>query len=316
MDDLRLLREVERDRPLRTLEELAAQRSLLLEATRADPAGVRAHPTRRTRPAGVWAGWLGTARRRLWAVFAAAVGTLAVVAAAMLLLVPGKGGGDQPARSGSATEAILVLQRAAAKQAGLPDVVPRPDQFVYTKTGGPGGFREAWWSVDGTRDGLIQGSTGVTTPVAGCRDGRAAAVKGDEFVPGKTEPCTPSPAYQPDLPTDPDAMMAYLYQHGGEPGDPNATGKAVLTLLQEQYVRPPAREALFEAAARIPGLRLIPNVTDGAGRTGVGVAWSEAGKNGLLIFDPKDYSLLDSGTGAGGDAVIRQAIVNEVGQRG
>lgn len=314
MDDLRLLRELERDRPLRRLEELAVQRNRLLEAVRTQPHGVRAHATPRLRPATAWTRWLRSARRR-WAV--AMVGAMAVTMAVTVALVVGtSGGGDRAARDGGSAEAILVLHRAASRQAGLPDLVPRPDQFVYTESrNGGGGVREAWLSVDGTRDGLVHNPGEAADPIPGCHDGRAAVVKGSKVIPGTTQPCTPSPAYQPDLPTNVDGMLVYLEHHGGVPGDPNAMGKAVLALVEEQYLRPPVRAALFEAATRIPGLRLIRNVTDGAGRNAVGVAWSRAGLNGLLVFDPNDYSLLGVASGSGGDVVLRQAIVDEVGQR-
>ena len=51
------------------------------------------------------------------------------------------------------------------------------------------------------------------------RRGRQVVVKGDRVLPGVTEPCTPDPAYRPNLPTTAEAMLAYLRgDAGGEAG--------------------------------------------------------------------------------------------------
>ena len=50
-----------------------------------------------------------------------------------------------------------VLEHAASAALKEPAVVPRDDQFVYTKVVGPGGVVElSWLSVDGTRNGLTE----------------------------------------------------------------------------------------------------------------------------------------------------------------
>jgi hypothetical protein len=227
---------------------------------------------------------------------------------AVLVLAPDTIGGHVPAAN---ADAARILHNAAAAALTLPDVQPRPDQFVYREDSNGA---EQWMSVDGTRDGLGRPAGGGEESVfPGCRDGRRTVMKGPEAI--GTEPCEPDPAYRPDLPTDAGAMLDYLNRnHSGEVGDANAMGKDIMGLL-DKYLRPAARAALFEAAARIPGLRVVPNDTDAAGRPGVGVAWSFEGRSGRIVFDAETYALLGVWAGRGGSAVLRVAIVDEVGQR-
>lgn len=327
MDDLRLVRELGRDTPLLASDELAPARGRLLAAVAAaptanpigaDPTGAQpagAEPTgvrptgaeRRRRP--------GRPRRPVRRIMLAgwtAIG-VAAAAAAVLVLAPDKIGGQVPPAN---AEAAQVLHNAAAAALGLPDVEPRPDQFVYTKSRSGESMREAWLSVDGTRDGLIReipAGAVEQIPVPGCRDGRAATVKGGRVNPRQTEPCTPAPAYLPDLPTDADAMLDYLNRsYKGEPGDSNAMGKDVLALVAENYLRPRSRAALFQAAADLPGLEVVRDVKDGAGRPGIGIAWSSEEKSAVLVFDADTYAFLGM---ADTLATLEVAVVDAVGER-
>jgi hypothetical protein len=44
-------------------------------------------------------------------------------------------------------------------------------------------------------------------------------------------------------------------------------GKDVLALTDEHYLRPQSRAALFEAATKVPGLKVVEHAVDGAGRS-------------------------------------------------
>ncbi|WP_198940176.1 CU044_5270 family protein [Micromonospora sp. CB01531] len=252
-----------------------------------------------------------TARR--WGVAGWATAGMAAAAAAVLVLAPDKFGGEVPAANAQAAQ---VLNNAAAAALKLPDVEPRPDQFVYTKSQQGGSPREIWQSVDGTRDGLVQQAHAGDVekiPLPGCREERAAVVKGDRVDPRRTEPCTPQPAYLPDLPTDVDSMPEYLNKnHSREAGDANAMGKDVLALIGENHLRPQSQAALFQVAARIPGIRAVPDVKDGAGRPGIGIAWSSQGKSGMLVFDVDTYAFLGV---ADASATLAVALVDKAGQR-
>jgi hypothetical protein len=64
-------------------------------------------------------------------------------------------------------------------------------------------------------------------------------------------------------------------------------------LLRETTAPPPLRAALYEVAARIPGVQLVGAVRDPAGRRGVAVALvDEQGIRSELVFDPETSALL------------------------
>jgi hypothetical protein len=317
MDELRLVRDVRPDYPLREPAELTAAGDPLLAAIGAQRAG-RPGPHR--------------SRRWRWAGGAAALVAAAAAGVVVLVLVtaaPGGRTGQPPAPGGEATgpvRAANVLHLAARAALREPAGVPRADQYVYTRTVmvGETTARETWTSVDGTHDGLIVQPESPKDPrtarllLPGCRKGRSAVTKGGQVVPGMSEPCTASPAYRGDLPTDADAMAAYLEKNccsGGH--NLNAYTDAVEQVISEAYTTPAQRAALFEAAARIPGLTAVRDVTDGAGRHGVGVTWkSDIGggrtRTEAIVFDSNTYRLL----GTDNTAVLDSAVVDAVGQRG
>ncbi|GAA3744117.1 CU044_5270 family protein [Plantactinospora mayteni] len=304
MDDLRLLQQVGQEIPLATPDQLAPTRDRILAAMTPTPAASPAPTTIRRE-----------ARRRWRFVFGGvAAAGLAAAIVSVFVLAPDRVGGDVPAAKADARQ---VLRDAAAAALRLPDVAPRPDQFIYTRSQEGRNLHESWLSVDGTRDGLIRTTSadGKTEDLhPGCRDGRRNAERGNLVVPGRTEPCTPEPNYL-DLPTDAAAMGAYLAEHrSGEPGSVNAAGKDVMD-LGYGYLRPQSRAALYEAAAAVPGLRAVENVKDGAGRPGIGITWPTQGGTGdiVLVFDAKSYAFLGV---SGSSAVLALSVVDKVGQTG
>ncbi|MCC8244125.1 CU044_5270 family protein [Saccharothrix luteola] len=310
MDDLKVLRELGDETPLPDEAALAPARAALL-------AGIAERGPVRLRKR----------RSRYALVGASAIGLAAAVAATITLLPAGQPapGGEAVATSTSAvvepvTDPVRLLAFAARAARAEPAVTPRPDQFVYTRsdTGTNGGApREIWLSVDGTRDGVLH-DHGERIPLPGCQDGRAVVIKGTEVLPGMTEPCEPLPAYRADLPTDVDGMLAYLDANAsGEPGSVNARGKDVLALINESRMLPAARAALYEAAARVPGLAVVPDARDAAGRPGVGITWpvpsgsSPEAEPVVIVFDTETYELL----GTNFHAITAQAVVDQAGQR-
>ena len=320
-DELQLVRELRPDVPLPDPADLEPARSRLLVAAHAAPP-LRAVPGRRVRPV-----------RR--AALAAGLAGLAAGVAAVLVVVTGGPSGEPPGGvappplttdpSGQspppAVELVAadVLRRAAAAAAAQPATTPRPDQFVFVETVGEGGYhRSTWHSVDDTRDGLIRQPDGDTL-LPGCRDGLRAGMRGTEVV--GFEPCTPRPAFDPDLPTDAAAMADHLRTLGGTPGDVNGLGKNVLVLAEHTYLLPQTRAALYEAALTIPGIEADPDEVDATGRPGVGVAWSgPSGGRHVLIFDQTTYAYLGSAYTAPGatatsrTAVLHLTIVDNAGQ--
>ena len=136
-----------------------------------------------------------------------------------------------------------------------------------------------------------------------------------------------------NLPTDPDALYARL--HAQVEGNSYSADAEMLgeigDALREADISPQLRAALFEVAARIPGIQLIGPVTDRVGRHGVAVAYSDSTRHQSqeLIFDPKtsalleeDYRVLDgnqfgypAGTLIGYATYVSSAVVDRLGAR-
>jgi hypothetical protein len=296
-DEVELVRELRPDVPLPLPDELAPARSRLL-ASVDEPGSGRIRPRRRLAVAG------GLATVAAVAVAVVLVVTIGLVKDGPTALPTDTG----PTVSGSAGEstpqvqplaAADVLRRAATAAAAQPATVPRPDQFVFVDTVGGNGYRHLMWrSVDGTRDGLVRiqqdsQSAVEEIPDPGCRNGPRAIFKGSQRQPG-SEPCTPTPAFDPNMPTDAASMVTYLQNMpGGEPGDVYSLGENVQYLAAHTYLLPASRAALYEAALTIPGLEAVPDEVDANGRHGVGVAFAgPSGSRYVLIFDGSSYEYL------------------------
>lgn len=295
MDELQLLRDFAGPAGLPAREDLARKRAELLAATTATTAR---RPARR-RP--LWWGGLTAAG------LAVAVATVVALTPADTAVPPG------PAPRPS-TDPVWILHTAAARARALPDVEPRPDQFVYTRTRlADGRENETWASADGTHDGLAF-TFGHENEVAGCRDGKRVQQDHGRTV---TSRCTPHPAAYPDLPADADAMLAYLHRSTYGEGDTlHDLGNEVVTLAGG-YLRPAARAALYEAVAKVPGLIARPDAKDGTGRPVLGITWNSTTEHGIgnqdeFLFDPETFAYLGNGTTG---SVVSQGIVDEVRQR-
>ncbi|MFB9688982.1 CU044_5270 family protein [Amycolatopsis plumensis] len=291
MDELDLIRDRAETVGLATAEHLAPARERLLAAARGE---------RRHRP-GRWF-WLAGASIGLAAAITAVV---ALAPADQVGVGPGVAHADP----------VKVLTAAADNALKEPAKPPRPDQFLYVKTENPDHHvREVWRSIDGTRDGLIG-----TVKVGGCRDGKAPMYgTNDPRAEGTLEDCRPSPVYRTDLPTTADAMLAYLSEHQADrDGKATYIGKDVYNLAYEQVLQPASYAALFEAAARVPGLTALDHVTDGAGRPGVGISFpmppgsSPQAKPIVMVFDATTFEFL----GTTDSAVTVKTYVDQVGQR-
>ena len=246
-----------------------------------------------------------------------------------------------------------VLELAATAALKAPAVVPRDDQFVYTKVVGPGGVAElSWLSVDGTRNGLtespvngkeqktvqlgcVNGSRTMRTPG---RDGKPIKGGHKPIVAKKpvpmdgpvvtvpmdgpvvTVPCTPERAFFPDMPTTAAAMGPYLERTQGiRLNDLNDLSKTVGFMLESDYILPAQRAALYRFLATTPGLTVDRHVRDVSGRPGIGVVWHFYGSKAMNIFDPRTFAYLGMTTWGekgelGGDALVQTAIVDRAGE--
>ncbi|WP_433210659.1 CU044_5270 family protein [Dactylosporangium sp. CS-047395] len=256
----------------------------------------------------------GPTTHRPWKRRLVLAGALAAVVTAALLVTQALA----PNGNASAT-AAEVLHGAAAEARAQTALTPRDDQFVYiesrTKAAAlmpgvratfPEEQRTVWLSADGSRPGLLRTESG------------------DLPLPNER-------GYRADLPTDTEVMRKYLYDHasGGNPRDQQAFTTAA-DLIREAYLSPAALAAVFDAVARIPGVDVVGDVTDDAGRPGVAVALTEVqGMRTELIFDKATHAFLgvrsvmvrdDPTSGlVRGDifssaSVLRTAIVDRAGQ--
>jgi hypothetical protein len=252
---------------------------------------------------------------------------------------------DERAPVSTASAAERVLAGAADQARHRPALPVRADQFIYVESRAAslvvheGGsepavisreLRRAWHSADGTRDGLIRTEGGIPSGerrLPGCQNGTSTVSEK-----GKTEQveCSPLPGYRADLPTDPDGMLTYLYR--GADGTKNPRDQEAFTaaadLIQEAYLSPASLAAVFEAVARIPGVRVVGDVTDAAGRAGVALARDEVqGTRAELIFDRRTNAYLGkhevltrdaygrkAGESVNSTAVLTVAVVDRAGQ--
>jgi hypothetical protein len=134
----------------------------------------------------------------------------------------------------------------------------------------------------------------------------------------------PTYRYLTTLPTDPDALLALIRASvsvtaGSKPdavpdSDQEAFGR-IGDLIRLAILPPRLAAALYRAAAKIPGVRIVPNAVDAAGRHGIGVARTmnaaaahpAPGEGGVgvaivdnleWIFDAKTYHLLGERLGS------------------
>ena len=148
------------------------------------------------------------------------------------------------------------------------------------------------------------------------------------------QPCTARQFadYQPWLPTTAAGMLAYLEGTLGpshtDPAKLSRGKNAAQNMLEEGFylltaydLTPAQQAAMYHALAQIPGLTIVPQVTDVLGRAGVGIRSHPApGLTWTAIFDPTTFKplgsivktrLVDDRTAV----AVPATIVNKVGQR-
>ncbi|THC55252.1 CU044_5270 family protein [Streptomyces sp. A1499] len=149
-----------------------------------------------------------------------------------------------------------------------------------------------------------------------------------------TEPGLSRPTYRwlAALPTDPDALLKYLYaktpKRAGAERD-QAVFDEIGSLLGG-VMPPDTAGALYRAAALIPGVEKTDEAKDAIGRQGLGIRREDAtfGTRTEWVFDPDGLAFLGSrsyltedgaygerGTPLYSSALIAQAVVDEAGQK-
>ena len=278
---------------------------------------------------------------RVWPRRLAVTGALSAALAAGLvvtLIMTSTGAGTPPARHfAPATTVAAVLDNAALAAQGEPAATPRPGQFIYTKSivavyqprhhGYPADrvrqMIETWTSAGGIHPSLIL-TTGPGTKTAGSEV--SGCVHGFVYPPliRKHQRCTAGEfaGYRPWLPTTTAGMRAYLEKGPRDGSNAQSMIETGFYLLTGVDLTPAQQAAVYHALARVPGLTVVPRVTDILGRVGVGIRSRPApGMSWTAVFDRTTFKLLGADiepTGPGYDRTamaVQPTVVNKKGQR-
>ena len=262
-------------------------------------------------------------RRRKPAIVIAAAGAAALAAAIVLILLPGNTSGASPA-------AVRLLAKIATTAARQPSPPVRDSQFWYIKSwvayqvcnGGSGNNcvlekpheRQIWQSVSNLCvTGLLR-EDGQDTPLKFSSNYLHCPYRG-----GVNDP---SYRFLQSLPTDPHALLDLIErQMSGQQPPPQEAFTTIGDLLREAIAPPRASAALYRAAALIPGVTVVADATDAAGRHGVAVAMTVEGVRYEWIFSKQTLRYLGehdinlaNGSTAGEAAVLQRAFVDHAGQ--
>lgn len=275
--------------------------------------------------------------RNKWLRPAIAAAAVAAVAATAVAVLPSSGGGASAQPPSKATAALLEDIALAAEHEDSYGTV-RDDQFVYVDskvsysqtsegkgtTIPPLHRAETWTSADGSRKGLIREA------------GRGEWSTDPDPRPGKRGyDVSTNYKHLSTLPTDPDKMYDWLRKTAPE-NSGQETNQAMFVLvgdlIRDAIVPPEQSAALYRAVARIPGVNVVKDAVDGAGRHGVAIARNDPDNptRDEWIFDAKTHEFLGEREVTIGDlpkagikkgqvlsstVVLRRAVVDQPGQR-
>ncbi|MCT9075109.1 CU044_5270 family protein [Streptomyces fulvoviolaceus] len=279
-----------------------------------------------------------TPGRRTWRP--AVLLPLASMALAGALLVTFTSGDPETPAPVSAT---ATLNRIAVAAMASDETPVRDDQFVYV--------RRLVIENKGTFEGPVRLGAPHTSEVWTSQNPEPVRVLGwmrdsgkDAIMPGQMLPIeSPSavpagfdhPTYKwlASLPTDPDALLQLLYKQvrvADDESKEQAVFSQIGDLLSGTVMPPENTAALYKAAARIPGVRELPDAVDAAGRHGIAITREDArsATRDEWIFDKKTLAFLGarnyithdetkgitSDTLFGSTAVLRHAVVDRHGE--
>jgi hypothetical protein len=273
-------------------------------------------------------------RRARFALSGVAVVAAAAVAALVVTTAGPAGPAVRPYRQPAAAapdNAQLLLGRVALA-ADDQTVTVRDDQFIYSDTLAQ---YTSYTKVNGKMVGQLQQPYHETLwlPVDNAKTGVSRI--GTKDYRDRTPGSITSPDYHflQTLPTDPDRLLALL-RAAVAPDLKYAKAKhataddllwAQLTSLATQPVMPPKlAAAVYQAAAKVPGITLVKDTTDASGRHGIGVSHHIPDVDDVTqtwIFDPKTYQYLgerEVGTAGGSlhglTALLSHGVVDQLGQ--
>ncbi|MGA5301688.1 CU044_5270 family protein [Nucisporomicrobium flavum] len=282
-----------------------------------------------------------TAPRRRLALVAAPAAAVVLFAAIVAVTVHARRAqsGDEFTTSpivavaaGDARGASPLLEQMALVVGKKPQVPVGQDEYVYIKS-------KVAWLVFADDDDSRPQAAGVDPQVLDEVHSREIWVpesQGDEGLireRGETfglSGAFPNSRYA-DLPTDPAVLLRQIYADTRGQGT-SADGAAfdfIGEALRESLLPPQVAAALYRAAAKIPGVVLVTDSVDAAGRHGIAVARTdEFGERREWIFDAttfdylgeRSYLVRDTATGKAGTltattAVLERGVVPRKGDR-
>ncbi|WP_345353450.1 CU044_5270 family protein [Actinoallomurus liliacearum] len=238
-------------------------------------------------------------RRRLGRPLAA---TGIVAAGVATAIVVAQTGGTTPPKAPrpGVTTALPSLELAAATVEHQTQTLPRPDQWIYTRTlytnsvPAPGHVQaapvvERWDQYGATRTASIDRRTGRLHVTYDAEAARATeGLKLPQLV-----------KYVNGLPTDPAALLARVRKDSKSKlfvstvgnGDKNGPvfESIQLIFMNDPFIPPKVNAALFRMLKGFPGVHL-EQVTDAAGRRTVGVYRDSPGEDRReILFDPTTF---------------------------
>ena len=247
--------------------------------------------------------------------------------------------GGHPAAPGDTADAATFLRHAAAAAGTRDEPSPGPGQLVWiredatgrttlvTRQLAPAQRQVQWFRSDGSSQpygftygcGPLEPGSGI--PNLGCY-GTVPAHSAPWFMRVMRETAVTAPAAGPHmypapwtLPDTPSALYTRLTEEASRGGHYWGTENIdsswdnnrdditfqLVTRLLSAPVPAPLRAALYQAAAKIPGVTLIRNAVDAAGRHGVAVARTQDEPRAIggpqraeFILDPASYRFLGS----------------------
>ncbi|MFI6904437.1 CU044_5270 family protein [Nonomuraea sp. NPDC050394] len=276
MDEMTHVKRLWADKPEPDRQDLAPLRASLLQEAR--------------RPRGSLSRGRAMPRRALPRLALAGV-LAAAVTAGLVVFLPG-------AAPASAQE---VLRRAAEAAGEQPDLKPGPEQYVYTR------FQNQQTQIQNGRGEVVHGVEERWEPAVGPKrwlmrereTGRADA----PGLPHARFPYGNRPndsLFETDCERAPGGALTYAGMASVTPAQLRARVAAggpdvwstISRLIRTAAVRPSVTPELYKIAAEVPGIKLIPETVDAAGRPGIGVAREDGGYRQEMIFDRETYRYL------------------------
>ena len=254
------------------------------------------------------------APRRRFAMTAVPLATAVAVAAAVVV---GTIGSETPTTD---QEAVDLLNRIAAVAATKKSVAVRDDQYVYISTQGSLEITEVedsgtqiyrranWTAVNGKRPGLARITVLSGPNLPGQRTPKGVA----EDMTLSADPNVTTYRELEALPTDPDALLKKIYDDTKDKDSINrgAALEMIGDMLDEATLLPQVDAALYRAAAKIPGVSVVDNAKDLAGRPGIGLSFRDGDDRDTWIFDKESLNYL----GSDEVALLGAGVVDKTGE--